>query len=207
MKINNLAQRIYELREKLGLSQNEFASKIERTSNFIAQIESGRSSISEKTKYIICARYHINPNWLNNGTGEMFVPGFTPSPIDKAGIPSRIKTVRKKMKMTQDAFAKLLGCSKSQLSSVELGRVNPSNLWLANLCKSAGVNNEWLLSGSGKMFVAKQAVKYSLDDISQFLGENPRPRYIVSEAISAYVNRQDDAIWDRMEEALRSDST
>ena len=164
MKINNLAQRIYELREKLGLSQNEFASKIERTSNFIAQIESGRSSISDKTKYIICARYHVNPNWLNNGTGEMFVPGFSPPTVDKAGIPSRIKTVRKKMQMTQDEFAKVLGCSKSQLTSVELGRVNPSNLWLANLSESVGINKNWLLSGTGEMIIDKRATELSIDD-------------------------------------------
>ena len=206
MIINNLSQRIRVLREKLGLSQNEFASKIERTSNFIAQIESGRSSISDKTKYIICARYHVNPNWLNNGTGEIFLPGFSPPTVDKAGIPLRIKTVRKEMKMTQDEFAKMVGCSKSQLTSVELGRVNPSNLWLSNLSESVGINNNWLLSGMGEMFIDKRTTKLSLDDINQFLQENPRPRHIVSEAISAYVHHQDDAIWDRIEESLRSDS-
>ena len=50
MEKNTLSQRIRNIREILGLSQNEFANKINRTSNFIAQIESGRSNISEKTK-------------------------------------------------------------------------------------------------------------------------------------------------------------
>ena len=206
MENNNLSQRIRMLRELLGLSQNEFASKINRTSNFIAQIESGRSNISEKTKISICTTYHINPDWLNNGTGEIFKPGFTPPPFDKAGIPSRIKTVRQKLNMTQDEFAKMIDCSKSQLTSVEVGRVNPSNQWIAKLARSANVNISWLLSGKGDIFTEKKLNEDNIDYIFQFISENPRFRHIVSEAISAYTIRQDDTIWKRMEETLKSDT-
>lgn len=207
MENNNLSQRIHMLRKLLGLSQNEFSSKINRTSNFIAQIESGRSSISEKTKIAICTTYHINPDWLNNGTGEMFKPGFTPPLFDKAGIPTRIKTVRQKLNMTQSEFAKMIGCSKSQLTSVEVGRVNPSNQWITKLAKSANVSISWLLSGKGEIFTKENSNEDIMDDIFQFLSENPRFRHIVSEAISAYTIRQDDTIWKRMEETLKPYAT
>ncbi|MBR4908582.1 MAG: helix-turn-helix domain-containing protein [Acidaminococcaceae bacterium] len=206
MENNNLSQRIRTLREVLGLSQNEFASKINRTSNFIAQIESGRSNISEKTKTAICTTYHINPEWMNNGTGEIFKPGFAPPPFDKAGIPTRIKTVRQKLNMTQDEFAKMIDCSKSQLTSVEVGRVNPSNQWIAKLARLANVNLSWLLSGKGEIFTIENSNEDNIDVIFQFLSDNPRFRHIVSEAISAYTIQQDDTIWKRMEETLKSDT-
>ena len=207
MENNNLPQRIRTLREVLGLSQNEFASKINRTSNFIAQIESGRSSISEKTRMAICRTYNINSDWLNNGAGDMFKPGFAPPSLDKAGIPSRVKAVRQKLNMTQDEFAKMIGCSKSQLTSVEVGRVNPSNQWITKLANSANVSINWLLSGKGDLFTEEKLNEDNMDYIFQFISENPKFRHIVSEAISAYTIRQDDTIWKRMEETLKSDAT
>jgi len=205
MEKNALSQRIRNIREILGLSQNEFANKINRTSNFIAQIESGRSNISEKTKTAICSTYHINPDWINYGIGDMFKADCAPPPFDKAGIPSRIKAVRKKLNMTQDEFSKLIDCSKSQLTSVEVGRVNPSNQWLTKLSKTANINICWLLSGKGEMFSDKKLNEHSMDDICRFLNENDRFRYIVSEAISAYSIRHDDSIWELIEESIKTD--
>ena len=89
---------------------------------------------------------------------------------------------------------------------MEVGRVNPSNQWIAKLARSANVNISWLLSGKGDIFTEKKLNEDNIDYIFQFISENPRFRHIVSEAISAYTIRQDDTIWKRMEETLKSDT-
>lgn len=65
-------ERIKELRKKLNLTQEEFSSNIELSRNFIAQIESGAKSPSERTIKDICRIYKVNYQWLLHGIGEMF---------------------------------------------------------------------------------------------------------------------------------------
>lgn len=66
-------ERIKELRSRLGLTQEEFSSKIGLSRNFIAQIETGTKKPSERTIFDICEKFNVNQDWLRNGNGEMFV--------------------------------------------------------------------------------------------------------------------------------------
>lgn len=65
-------ERIKELRKYLKLTQEEFASKLDLSRNFIAQIESGTKIPSERTIKDICRIYKVNYQWITNGLGEMF---------------------------------------------------------------------------------------------------------------------------------------
>lgn len=65
-------ERIKELRKCLKLTQEEFASKLDLSRNFIAQIESRTKIPSERTIKDICRIYKVNYQWLTNGLGEMF---------------------------------------------------------------------------------------------------------------------------------------
>jgi transcriptional regulator with XRE-family HTH domain len=66
-------ERIKELRSRLGLTQEEFSSKISLSRNFIAQIETGTKKPSERTIFDICEKFNVNEDWLRTGNGEMFV--------------------------------------------------------------------------------------------------------------------------------------
>lgn len=65
------SQRIKEVREKLGLSQKEFAERIDMKRNSIAQIETGIRNPSVRTLKAIGKEFGINYSWLKDGIGEM----------------------------------------------------------------------------------------------------------------------------------------
>lgn len=65
-------QRIKELRKSLNMTQDEFSSKIGLSRNFIAQIETGTKTPSDRTINDICREFNINEEWLRTGNGEMY---------------------------------------------------------------------------------------------------------------------------------------
>ena len=65
------SQRIKEIRDKLNLSQKEFAERIDMKRNSIAQIETGIRNPSDRTLKAICKEFNVNYSWLKYGVGEM----------------------------------------------------------------------------------------------------------------------------------------
>ena len=61
------------LRKTLGLKQDEFGKKIGRTKSAISNYEAGTRQIDNTTIKLICNVFNVNPDWLLNGTGEMFL--------------------------------------------------------------------------------------------------------------------------------------
>lgn len=61
------------LRNTLGLKQDEFGKKIGRTKSAISNYEAGTRQIDNTTIKLICNIFNVNPDWLLNGTGEMFI--------------------------------------------------------------------------------------------------------------------------------------
>ena len=66
-------ERIKRIRKSLNMTQEEFSKKIELSRNFIAQVEIGTKTPSNRTISDICKIFDVNEEWLRNGTGEMFV--------------------------------------------------------------------------------------------------------------------------------------
>lgn len=65
----------------------------------------------------------------------------------------RIKFLRKeKLHMTQDEFSSRIRISRSNLGSIEIGRVNVTERVLDDICKEFSINKEWLRTGTGEMF-------------------------------------------------------
>lgn len=65
----------------------------------------------------------------------------------------RIKALRKQLKMTQEDFAKRLGLARNSIANYEIGRREPTNAIINSICREFNVNEEWLLTGKGKMFI------------------------------------------------------
>lgn len=66
-------QRIKELREALGLSQEEFGKSLGLSRNYISLIENEQRNMSSQSIKVMCSMYNVNEEWLRTGKGEMFV--------------------------------------------------------------------------------------------------------------------------------------
>lgn len=67
-------ERIKHIRTSLGLTQEQFASKIGLTRNYVAKIEIGNREPSDRTISDICREFGVNETWLRTGAGEPFMP-------------------------------------------------------------------------------------------------------------------------------------
>lgn len=65
--------RIGEVRKSLGLNQQEFASRIGLTRNYVSLMETGDRTPSERTVSDICREFDVNEKWLRTGEGSMSV--------------------------------------------------------------------------------------------------------------------------------------
>lgn len=66
-----MIERIIQIREQAGLSQEKFAEKLGLSRNFINQVENGKKNVSKRTVSDICETFDISENWLMAGTGDM----------------------------------------------------------------------------------------------------------------------------------------
>ena len=72
-----IGDRLRQLRKKLDLTQEAFASRIGSVQNTITGYENGRRNPSAPVISLICREFGVNEDWLRNGTGgpdNMFVP-------------------------------------------------------------------------------------------------------------------------------------
>lgn len=60
------------LRESLGLSQKEMASKLLVSDTIISRIEKGDRKVTNRLLTQICKEFNVNKDWFLSGEGEMF---------------------------------------------------------------------------------------------------------------------------------------
>lgn len=80
--MNNINNRVAELRKVLNLSMEKFGNKIGITRNSINAIEKGRNNPSEQTIMLICKAYNVSPLWIKEGIGDMFLD-FPKTELDR----------------------------------------------------------------------------------------------------------------------------
>lgn len=65
----------------------------------------------------------------------------------------RIKLLRKTLKLTQQEFADKLNIKRGAVANYEVGRNQPIDAVISLICKTYNVNEDWLKSGEGDMFL------------------------------------------------------
>ncbi len=65
----------------------------------------------------------------------------------------RIKELRKELRLTQQEFADELKISRGNIGAYEVGKNAPSDAVVSLICKTFNVNEDWLRSGAGNMFL------------------------------------------------------
>lgn len=78
---------------------------------------------------------------------------------------NRIKEIRIALTLNQSDFAKRIGIGQAALSAQEKGIRNITDRTVSQICQEFNVNEDWLRTGEGEMFV--QTATFSLDEYAQ----------------------------------------
>ena len=65
----------------------------------------------------------------------------------------RLKQLRKELQLNQQEFADKLGINRGTLANYEVGRNEPIDAVIKLICGKFNVNEDWLRTGEGEMFV------------------------------------------------------
>lgn len=66
-------QRVRELRKRLDLTLEKFSKPLGVGKTAISNIENESRSLTDQMILSICREYNVNEEWIQNGSGEMFV--------------------------------------------------------------------------------------------------------------------------------------
>lgn len=85
---------------------------------------------------------------------------------------TRVKKLRKNLKLTQESFGNSIGMTRSNVCNIESGLVTLTEKNIDIISEKHNINKEWLKHGNGEMFL-----ELSADDelgilIGDFLAEN-----------------------------------
>ena len=86
----------------------------------------------------------------------------------------RVKSIRQSLGLSQDAFGKALGVTKTAICGIEAGRRGLTEQMAKSICREFNVNYDWLKDGTGEMFdavpetmVDELAQEFELDDLER----------------------------------------
>ena len=68
-----MKERLKELRKFLGLTQQDFADRLNIKRTNIASYESGKSNLGDAVVALICKEFNVSEPWLRTGEGEPFI--------------------------------------------------------------------------------------------------------------------------------------
>ena len=119
-------------------------------------------------------------------------------------IGDRIKELRKTLHLTQDKFAERIGLKRNSVAQIEIGR-DTSDQTIFAICREFRVNEAWLRTGEGEMFIPapsstidRLCEEYDLDTparivLEKFVELPPEEQDVIIEYMCSVV----DAIRDR----------
>ena len=82
-------------------------------------------------------------------------------------VNERIKQLRKRLKLTQTEFGEQIGVKGNTITGYEKGIRNPTDAIILSICREFNVDEEWLRTGEGEMFV----IQSNEEEIAAFLGD------------------------------------
>ena len=79
----------------------------------------------------------------------------------------RVKELRKSLGLTQEKFGERVGVKKNTSSQIESGVNGVTDQLRLSVCREFNVNEDWLRTGEGSMFVESNED----EEITKFLGD------------------------------------
>ena len=86
----------------------------------------------------------------------------------------RVLTVRKVLKLNQEEFAERLGMKRTTLSMIEVGDNALTEKNIKLICMTFNVNENWLRTGEGEMFVSSPYEKEFFEIYGNLLPETQK---------------------------------
>lgn len=96
----------------------------------------------------------------------------------------RIKQLRKSLGLTQQKFADALGVKPNTISQYESGRNEPIDAVISLICREFNVNETWLRTGEGEMFLQLSRQEELAAFFGDLLRDQPDFRYRLISALS-----------------------
>ena len=109
----------------------------------------------------------------------------------------RIKEVRKSEGLTQVEFGERIGVKGNTVTNYETGLRTPTDAVLLSICREFNVNEDWLRTGNGEMFMPEtkdEQISKMLADVMKSEEGNFKKKLI-----SALAQLDKDG-WDKLEE-------
>lgn len=79
----------------------------------------------------------------------------------------RIKILRKQLNMNQSEFGVRIGVKQGSVAAYECGARTPLDAVVSAICREFDVNETWLRTGEGEMFIEKSRE----EEIAAFVGD------------------------------------
>ena len=80
---------------------------------------------------------------------------------------TRIKEIRKSLELSQTAFGEKIGISRDSIANIEGNRMEIKDVVIKAICREFSVNENWLRTGSGEMFIKKSKD----EELAEFLAD------------------------------------
>ena len=174
--INNIALRLVELRNKLGMSRTSFAKSIGISETHMKRFETGVAVPKEKHINTICEKYHVKPAYFTGGVSieEAIIPFKNDDGREDTG--KRLKEIRLERGMTIKEFSSLINISYTHLYMVETGNNPLSEKMASEIADRLHLGVDWLLYGDEK------AKDYPVNaKMVKWLKEHPEKRMIIEQ--------------------------
>ena len=85
----------------------------------------------------------------------------------------RIRELRKMLGISQSEFADTLNLKQNSISLIEIGKRNPSDRTISDICQKFNVSESWIRNGTGEVFIKtpsstieKLREEFHLDDFT-----------------------------------------
>lgn len=83
----------------------------------------------------------------------------------------RIKKIRKEFDLTQQEFADRIGIARGNVGAYEVGKNAPSDAVISLICREFNVNEDWLKTGQGEMFIPRTRNQIITDFAGDLINE------------------------------------
>lgn len=111
----------------------------------------------------------------------------------------RIRELRKTLGLTQQALADVAGIKRNTVAQYEMGRNEPTNAVITLICKTYNINETWLRTGEGEMFVQRTRSQ----EIVDFMGSLIQTDNEFKRRFVAALGRLDEDDWEWIEKVAR----
>ena len=163
-----IEERIFNIRERIGYTQEELAKKLGVSRSLVNNWENGYANISLKQLIKLAYIYQVPIDYLLGIIEE--IDDYEYHYIDTMDLKSiglKLKEIRKTNKMTQDKFAQKIDTKRSSISYYEIGRMMISTADLKQICETFGVSADYIVGNIKNNITRNKKQKLKVKDIKE----------------------------------------